>query len=444
MKMLRSSSKLSSVYIKRNNIDWLTVVIATVVMNMIATDHVIAAESNTSPANQKSDNNLIERGAYLAKMGDCVACHTIPDGQEFGGGLAFITPFGTMYSTNISSDKDHGIGHYSYDDFYSALHDGIAPKGNLYPAMPYTSYRLLTDDDTRALYAFFMDTKPVQQKNKDNDVGFPFNIRMGLKGWSLINLESELFQPVPGKSEAWNKGNYIVNALGHCGECHTPRGTLFAMDQSKQFEGAMIEGYEASNITPTELNRQGWTAMDLEQLLRTGYSRKGTVFGGMYPVVYHSLSHLTTDDMAAVTTYLLDTDSAVSDVVEPAALTFNGHDESAPGYRLYNAYCAGCHGVDGEGKPNISPAMAGNSTLDQAEPINTVAVLLNGVGDQRYSQTQSFYAMPGYRNEMDKQQLTDLINYLQKTWTTQKGELTQEKINMIISKVEESLPDAAH
>ncbi|MEM5506408.1 cytochrome c [Shewanella frigidimarina] len=372
-----------------------------------------------------SNSSDIERGAYLMKIGDCVACHTAVGGRELTGGLPFETPFGAVYSTNITSDKDTGIGKYSYDDFFDAMHHGVGVNGNLYPAMPYTSYSLLSDEDTKAIYAYLMSTKPIKQANLDNDVSFPFNVRFGLKAWNLIAHDAEKFAPKKDKSEPWNRGNYLVNALGHCGECHTPRDSLFAMEQDKHFQGAVIEGLEASDITPAELNRQNWTHDDLKSLFTEGYSRKGTVFGGMYPVVYHSFSHLTDADMHAVSSYLLDTDETVA----AKALTFNGHQRELPGYNLYMGYCAGCHGQNGEGRPNVAPAMAGNATLDKASPHNIVAVMLKGIKSQHYNTTTSFYAMPGYADQLSDEQLKDLSNYLRVTWSNQPGDVDVDTIH---------------
>lgn len=371
--------------------------------------------------------SLAEQGKYLAEIGDCVACHTAQGGRELSGGLPFETPFGIVYSTNITSDKETGIGEYSYQDFYQVMHEGISPDGNLYPAMPYTSYHLLTEQDTQALYAYFINTKPIRQENKASEIGFPFNIRFGLKAWNLINHENSAFMPESGKSKSWNRGKYLVNVLGHCGECHTPRNDIFAMDTSAHFEGALLDTFEASNITPAELNRQNWTHNDLKQLFTQGYSRKGTVFGGMYPVVYHSYSHLTEQDMRAVTSYLLDNEQ---DII-PQELTFNEHDKSAPGYNTYMGYCAGCHGQNGEGRPNVAPALAGNATLDRSSVFNAVSLLLNGIVSQHYNSTTSFYAMPSYADKFDDQQLTDLVNYMRTTWTSQKADITVSGVNDI-------------
>ena len=382
----------------------------------------------------------VVRGAYLAKASDCVACHTAANGAANAGGLAFITPMGTVYSTNITTDTQYGIGNYSYDDFSAAVRHGVAPTGNLYPAMPYTSYALLSDEDTRALYDYFMTVKPIAQPNRDNDMSFPFNIRFGLKFWNMLSFDDAVYKADETKSEGWNRGNYLVNGAGHCGECHTPRTLTMAMDQNRHFHGEILEGIEAPDITAVELKRQNWTHEDLSDLLRTGQSRKGTVFGGMFPVVYHSFSHLTTDDMHAVSSYLLDQDDAVT----AQAPQFSGHDKNLPGYKLYKGYCAGCHGADGEGVAHVAPALAGNATVDRVSAHNAIYVTLEGVPTQRYSLTNAFYAMPGSGESLNNQQVADLINYLRKSWSQQAADVNAIDVAKVSALAEQNRQHAAH
>ena len=382
----------------------------------------------TSGAASAAQDPQVEQGRYLAKIGDCAACHTAEEGgQKYGGGMGFKTPFGTVYSTNISSDKTHGIGGYSYQQFYEVMHDGKAPNGNLYPAMPYTSYHLVTDEDMKALYAYFMQTKPAATPNRDNEIGFPFNVRTGLAAWNMVGHQDSKFETDPKKSDKWNRGRYLVDGLGHCGECHTPRNVFMAMDSSKYLQGAMIEGVMAPDITPAELRRQGWTQDSLKQMLHKGYSVKGGVFAGMYPVVEKSFAYLTPDDMQSVANYLLDSDTPLPEPeLKPVKL-----DSAHPGYALYNNYCAGCHGQDGQGKPNVTPGMFTNGTLDQKSPINTLAVLLHGVPAQQYSQTERFAPMPGFAKDLNDQELADLVNFLRQTWAHQPSSLSAGDIQQI-------------
>jgi len=381
---------------------------------------------------------LIKKGAYLADIGDCFACHTAEIGQQFGGGVPFLTPFGNIYSTNISSDKQEGIGDYTYQEFSDAVRHGIGKHGNLYPAMPFTSFHLITDEDTKALYAFMMSTKPVSQKNRKNDVGFPFNIRLGLKGWNLLNLSDAKFIPSTGKSKKYNRGKYLVNSLGHCGECHTPRNFMMAMKEDANLEGNLIIGYVAPPLTARELQRQEWTLRDLMDVMKYGYSRRGTVLGHMTPIVYHSLANVKEEDLEAMASYLLDSDTEIKE----KALTFNGHDKKDPGYLLYSGYCASCHGINGQGITNVTPALAGDATLNQKKPLNTILTIIYGIEKVRYSQTNGFGEMPSY--DLSDEELQSLINYLQKTFTNLNIKHSLKDIQRFKKEVIQGMHDAGH
>ncbi len=386
-----------------------------------------------------ANDDAVKRGEYIAKLGDCSACHTAPEGQAYAGGLKFATPFGELYSTNITSHKDKGIGDYSLQDFKDALREGKGKHGRLYPAMPFTSYALVSDQDISDLYAYFMQVPAADVDNKDNDLNFPANFRFGLIFWSWLNHDPQPFKPIANKPEAYNRGAYIVNGLGHCGECHTTRTKTFGIDKDRIFMGQVIDGKYAPNITATELNRQGWTYRSLNDLFREGYSSKGTTFGGMFTLISHSMQHLTESDMKAVASYLLDQAELDVDAKTPQAKV--SIDETSPGYELYEAHCAGCHGGQGQGVPNVAPAMVGNATLDQNHPFNTVAVLLKGIEPQRYSYVRAFGEMPGYETRLTDAQLLTLVNFLRESFTEQSEPVTQQQLDDI----RDQIPDnAAH
>lgn len=384
-----------------------------------------------------SEENIIKKGEYLAIAGDCYACHTLDNGQQYGGGVPFKTPFGTIYSKNISSDTNFGIGKYSYEEFSDAIRKGVSKRGNLYPAMPYDSFHLITDEDTKALYAYFMSTKAVQQKNKKDEMMFPFNIRFGIKAWSLINLKDQTFKENSQKSKAYNRGDYLVNSLGHCGACHTPRNITMGIDNSKHLKGNLIAGVVAPNITSDELRRQGWTNEEIYNVLKYGYSKRGTILGHMMPITYHSLSKLNDYDLNAIASYLLNSDIKVKE----KDFTFNGHDKTKPAYLLYTGYCASCHGLDGQGIPNVAPALAGNGTLNHEKPLNTIYTIIYGIPKQRYSQINSFGHMPSFNLSIEE--LTQLVNYLQNTFTSLKNiNHSQEEIMKYKKEVIKGVNDA--
>ncbi|UJF16847.1 cytochrome c [Vibrio sp. SS-MA-C1-2] len=393
-----------------------------------------ASNSSTSHA------ELIAKGKYLATLSDCYGCHTTRDGDPFAGGLGFDSPFGLMYSTNITPDKENGIGNYSYQDFYDAMHSGVAPKGNLYPAMPYTSYNKITEEDTKALYAYMMSVTPSSQKNKENDVSFPANIRFGLKGWNLFFNDQSPIPEDSSKSADWNRGNYILNSFGHCGECHTPRDTFFAMDESQHFKGAIIENLLAPDITAETLKANGWGTEDVKSLLNTGYSRKGTVVGNMYTAVYHSLSQFNDEDLHAATVYLLDSDQDVAG----KPFVADSEQKDGDGHQIYMSHCMACHGAEGKGKPNFAPALAGNATLAQENINNTLTSIVFGIQPQFYSHITAFDDMPGFDKALNDQQLTDLIKYLKDHFTNDKSTITVDQVSKLRADLEKARKDAAH
>ena len=407
-------------------------------MQKIASLAIIFAISPTVMAT--TDNELINKGKYLSQLADCYACHTATGGEPYAGGLSFKTPFGVIYSTNITSDKTQGIGDFSFEDFDRAMRHGVAPKGNLYPAMPYTSFDKITQEDMRALYVYFMNTKPSSQANLDNDVMFPANIRLGLKGWNLLNHKPQEFAADNSKSDSWNRGNYILNSFGHCGECHTPRDMTMAMDHSKHYQGAMIGNVWAPDITSQSLIEQGWSSQDIKDLLGTGYSRKGTVVGEMYTAIFHSLSKFDEQDLHASAVYLLDSDEDVPG----KPLTFNAQANTGEGYQLYMGYCASCHGIEGEGKPNFAPGLAGNESLAHENSINLLVATLYGIKPQFYSTLVSFDAMPGYDNKLNDEELTNLVNYLKAAFTNSTIRFTVKEMGVLRKEVEGNQENAAH
>jgi len=245
-----------------------------------------AAAAATSSA---FDPALVQRGAYLAKAGDCAACHTAPKGKPFAGGLPMNTPMGQIYTTNITPDPQTGIGRYTEQDFARAMREGVAKDGhNLYPAMPYPSYAKVNDEDMRALYAFFMSgVAPVQQANRESDIKWPMNMRWPLKLWNMVFLEKGVYQNKPGKDVAWNRGAYLIQGLGHCGSCHTPRGIAFqekALDESGSafLTGSLLDGWFATNLTGEHNVGLGrWNDQDLQAFLKTGANRHATAFGSV-------------------------------------------------------------------------------------------------------------------------------------------------------------------
>ena len=254
----------------------------------------------------KASADVVARGKYLAEAADCAACHSAPGGAPYAGGLAMASGFGTIYATNITPDPDNGIGRWTSDDFWRALHNGMRRDGQpLYPAMPYTSYRGMTRADSDAIYAWLMQLRPMTVANRQTALDFPYNIRLGMAGWNTLFLTDSLPATSQGSSAAWQRGRYLVDVLGHCGECHTPRGPLGEMELSRSLTGSALGRVAAPDITPAGLAARGWTPASLGTYLGRGIAGPGSAFADMHQVVVLSTRNLTPDDVVAMTTYLL-------------------------------------------------------------------------------------------------------------------------------------------
>ncbi len=343
-----------------------------------------------------ADAALVKRGEYLARAADCMACHTAEGGAPFAGGLPIQSPFGTIYGTNITPDKEHGIGAYSADEFFAALTEGKRKDGAyLYPAMPYTSYHLIEREDANAIYAYLMAQEPIARPAPQTSLSFPFNVRMGLAGWNLLYGKSVRLQPEEGRSEAWKRGQYMVEVLGHCGECHTPRNLAGALEQDKRLSGGLLNGYLAPSLLPGDLAARGWTQPDLASFLKHGMSAQGSMFNEMFPVVHHSTQHLDDGDLAAMATYLLGDQPPPAKVVQ-ALPEAQLNDSGKRGRQQYLNVCAGCHGGEGEGKPHIAVAMNGNTTLRLQDPRNLLRVIEDGIVEQQFTGFERMQPMPGF------------------------------------------------
>ncbi|MGQ7249323.1 c-type cytochrome [Halomonas sp. V046] len=387
----------------------------------------LTAEAADS-ASATNDAALVEQGRYLARTADCAACHTTDDGAPFAGGVPIASPFGTIYGTNITPDPDYGIGNYSADEFYHAITRGEVPDGRqLYPAMPYTSYHLMRREDSDAIYAFLMSREPIARAAPPTDLGFPFNQRWGLTLWNIVYADDLAPTPAEDRSPAWRRGQYLVEVMGHCGECHTPRGWTGAMDLDRHLEGGMLEGYLAPSLRAEALAERGWNPHDLAQFLQQGMSPQGSAFNEMYPVMHHSTQYLQDDDLAAMATYLLGDAAPEPRTIEVKALDAVG-ESAARGRQRYLETCAGCHGGDGKGKPEVAVAMASNTTLRLKDPTNLLRVTLDGIEERDFPGFSRLQQMPGFGDDLSDAEIADLSNYLRETWGGQPGNVSPQDV----------------
>ena len=377
-----------------------------------------------------ADDALVARGEYLAKAGDCIACHSTPHGKPFTGGLKMMTPMGAIYSTNITPDPQTGIGQYSEDDFKRAMREGVAKDGhNLYPAMPYPSYAKVNDDDMHALYTYFMHgVAPMKQANREPDIKWPLNMRWPLKFWNMVFLEKGVYQDKTGKDVAWNRGAYLIQGLGHCGSCHTPRGVAFqekALDESGALylSGSPIDNWFASNLTGEHNVGLGrWSETDVAQFLKTGANQHASAFGSMTDVINNSTQALTDVDVAAMSRYLKSLPAAGGSggaayaydaKATKVSLTRPANDAGA---RVYTAFCMHCHGVDGRGFAPMLAPLAGNPNVLEKNAASLINVTLNGTGDLVIGGVPAAYPMPKYGPVLNDQQIADVLTFIRAGW----------------------------
>lgn len=369
------------------------------------------------------DAQSVERGEYLAYAGDCVACHSAEGGEPFAGGLPFVTPFGTVYSTNITPHNTEGIGTYDFEDFRAALVAGKGKNGYLYPAMPYTSYQYLTDQDMVDLWEYMQSITAVPRRNDDNSMMFPSNIRLGLLGWNIVFMDTDpVDYQVPEELkdkvddvEKWQQGKYWVAGLGHCSECHTPRNIAQALIPERIFQGNLIDGWNAPDITANELYIDGWDEKTLTDFLHTGHSDKGTAFAGMADVVKNSLSLMTREDIESMSYYLLngDTNNTISSDAVP--LEPKGFDEESYAAEIYTTYrqtCGACHGDDGKGREPIAPTLLNNGIIMHNDPFNTIAVTVRGLQPTYLDKDRNFMPMASFEDVLSDQRLAELITFV--------------------------------
>jgi Cytochrome c, mono- and diheme variants len=329
------------------------------------------------------DKVLIANGEYLARAGDCIACHTNPGGALFAGGRAMPTPFGTIYSSNITPDPETGIGSWNADDFYGTMHTGRFPDGGLiYPAMPFGSYTKVTRADSDAIFAYLRAVPPVHQPNRPHDLSFPYNNRSLILGWRTLFFDEGEYVPDPSKSAEWNRGAYLVQGLGHCAMCHSPINALGGNSQSRAFEGGLIpmQNWYAPSLTSNKEAGLGeWSIDEIVALLRTGISERGAVYGPMAEVTFNSLQYLNDADVRAMAIFLkslgqgspLETESSAIPAAESSLLLHFGET-------VYEAHCASCHRSDGRGMPPEYPPLAGNPSIQMQSAVNPIRMVLNG------------------------------------------------------------------
>lgn len=389
------------------------------------------------------DETLIKQGEYLARAGDCVACHTASGGKPFAGGLPMESPVGTIFSTNITPDKQTGIGEYSFEDFDNAVRHGIGKDHTLYPAMPFPSYARVSDSDMHALYAYFMNgVEPVSQANKPTDIALLMSMRWPLTVWRwMFAPEVKAFVPETGQDPVVARGAYLVEGLGHCGACHSPRGigmqekALTSADGELYLSGGdAMEGWVAKNLRgDVRDGLGGWTEEQLVQFLSTGRTEHTAVFGSMSDVVTQSMQYMTQEDLTAIARYLKSLPPASAEQTpfkyDDTAFKalFNG-DDSAIGASVYVDSCAACHRTDGKGYAEVFPALAGNSALATKDATSLIHIVLKGGTLPSTFKAPTSYTMPGFDTRLTDKQVADVVNFIRNSWGNQAAPVTESDV----------------
>ncbi|HLL26094.1 MAG TPA: cytochrome c [Xanthobacteraceae bacterium] len=366
------------------------------------------------------DPELLRHGAGLAEIANCNSCHTAPGGRVFAGGRAFATPFGTIYSPNISPDPETGIGLWSEDAFRRALAEGVDRQGrHLYPVFPYDHFTRLTREDVHALYAYFITREPVRAKAPANELRFPLNFRFVVAGWKLLFFRQGPYRPDAGQSEQWNRGAYLVEAAAHCGACHTPRNSLGAEKAGERFSGGEIEGWSAYALNAASPAPVRWTAESLHAYLRNGWQRAhGAALGPMAEVI-DNLESVPDDDLGAIATYVASVagwtnaeprraEKPVTLALTESAAAATPREGDAPGGEIFQATCAGCH-ESGRPLPYGGVPLDKSTGPSAATPTNVINIVLWGVPPAEGKRSP---IMPAFADSLDDRQLTALLAYV--------------------------------
>lgn len=359
----------------------------------------------------------IQRGKALVDAGDCVSCHTQQNGgKKFAGGRAIETPFGVIYSPNITPDPETGIGSWSDADFYRAMHNGRRPDGaRLYPAFPYPYFTKMTRDDVMAIRAYLKTLPAVKSRRREADLTWPLDHRVFMRGWNMLFFSAGTFKPDPQKSAQWNRGAYLVEGAAHCGACHTPKDAFGADKKDEALRGGLLQNWFAPKIAGNMHDGTGsWSVDELVEYLKTGRNKYSAAAGPMAEVVHYSTSKMSEADLKAIATYVKDVDGGPNPPPPPE------HEKSDPktmaGAAIFADSCSACHGADGNGVPNMFPPLEHNANVQQSDPTTVIRVILEGAKTVQTDQRPTTSAMPAYNWKLKDDEIAAVATYVRNAW----------------------------
>ncbi|WP_065750167.1 cytochrome c [Bradyrhizobium paxllaeri] len=369
----------------------------------------VHAQSRVEPTTED-----IARGKALTEAGDCASCHTADPAKPFAGGKRIDTPFGGIYSPNLTPDRETGLGAWSDDDFYRALRFGVARDGSrYYPAFPYPNFTKLTRQDIFAIRAYLATLTPLRSEPRVPELRFPFNYRFVMRGWNWLFFKPGILMPDQQKSAEWNRGRYLVEGIAHCGACHTPKNMFGADRRGQVYGGGRVAGMFAPRLDAAERSGlKSWSVEDITEYLQSGRNAKSHAGELMSEVVVNSTSKMSDADVRAIAVYLKDLPAGAP---EPK-VTPPSPAQMAAGEKLYNGACIACHEEDGSSAPRIYPPLPGNANLQSADALSTLRIILDGAETVTTPRAPNKGSMPGYAAKMTDQQIADVTNYIRNAW----------------------------
>ena len=405
--------------------------------SFIFANAVLLASGFALPVHAEDEAQLIKQGEYLSRLGDCMACHSLPGKPAYSGGLAIESNLGTIFSTNITPDKQHGIGNYSEQQFSDAVRKGVLPDGShLYPAMPYPDYAKISDADIHALYVYFMKgVQPSAEQPPETDLSFPFSQRWGMRFWNWAFASDKPFQPIAGASAEVNRGAYIVESLGHCGSCHTPRGLGMNEKALDSGDDKFLAGGSLNNWdVPSLRGVPHWSEQEVVDYLQTGRNDKAAVGGEMTSVVEHSTSYMTDADLKAIAVYLkflggnppLQAFSVQAQQATEAKLT--AAKNLSEGERLYLDNCGACHFVTGKGAPGVFPELDGATLVNANDPTGLIHIILAGAQQPSTAKAPSKLAMPGFAQRLNDDEVAQLATFIRQGWSNTAPAVSKDQV----------------